>query len=348
MSEFMKAVVFKKQGEVVIEEFEIPPIPDDKVLVKIDSCAICTWEQRVYTGQKKVDFPFVGGHEMSGQIIQMGSQVDKRSWKIGDKVVVGVTLPCKNCDSCKSGNEQNCNYFNHTKDIAGIPYKGMGGLTSHMIVSPVNLFHFSGISYEEATIAEPISCVVHSIDTANIQLGEVVVVLGCGIMGLLHVQLATSKGACVIAADINPKRLEMALKMGAKMAVNTEEKNLSDAVSDFTRGEKAQVIFDTVPNTKLVGQSLELVANNGRMVLYSSFYPDSPVSFSPDWLHKSGASLMGTANSNTSDFVKATRLLSYGCIQVKEFIDEVYPVEQVKEAFESSAKGDKFRVIVKF
>ena len=84
------------------------------------------------------------------------------------------------------------------------------------------------------------------------------------------------------------------------------------------------------------------------MVLYSSFYPDIPVSISPDWLHKSAARLMGTANSNSSDFTKAARLLSQGIVNVKPLVSEVYDVEDFHKAFESAAKGDKFRVVIKF
>jgi len=84
------------------------------------------------------------------------------------------------------------------------------------------------------------------------------------------------------------------------------------------------------------------------MVLYSSFYPDIPVSISPDWLHKSAAKLMGTANSNSVDFTKAARLLSQGIVDVKKLVSEVYDVEDYLAAFESAAKGDKFRVVIKF
>ena len=326
----------------------MPDVPVDKVLVEVDACAICTWEQRVYLGIKKVRFPFIGGHEMVGKIIAIGDKVNKKEWHINDKVAIGVTLACLNCFSCKSGNEQNCPNFDHSRQIDGLPYSGMGGLSSHLLVAPVNLFKYDNVSAEEATITEPLSCVIHSIETANVQMGDVVVVIGCGIMGLLHVLLAVRKGAAVIVSDTNTKRTDLALKLGARYAINPANEDLETRVKEITRGIKAQIVFDTTPIGEVVEEARKCLSNNGKLILYSSFYPDKPITFSADWLHKSAVQIMGTANSNARDFMKAVSMLSYGIVNVKPFISATYPVEKVHEAFESACKGDKFRVVVKF
>lgn len=348
MSEMAKTLVFTGEKQIELREYPIPEVSDDKVLVKVDACAICTWEQRVYTGVKKVEYPFIGGHEMVGRIVKMGKNVDQRQWKEGDFVAVGVTLPCKNCYQCKSGNEQNCEHFDHSKQQEGLPEKGMGGLSSHLLVKPDNLFHIDHISAEEATITEPLSCVIHSVETAEIELGDTVVVIGCGIMGLLHTILAVKQGACVIVSDTNEERTKLALKLGASYAVNPAEECLEERVKEITNGIKAQVVFDTTPISAVAEDALKVTANNGRVVLYSSFYPDVPIHVSPDWLHKSAVKLLGTANSNVTDFTKATRLLSQKIVDVKPFISEVYELKDYKAAFESAIQGDKFRVVLKF
>ena len=348
MDEMAKTLVFTGERQMELRDYPIPEVSDDKVLVKVDACAICTWEQRVYTGVKKVEYPFIGGHEMVGKIVKMGKNVDRRQWSEGDFVAVGVTLPCKNCYQCKSGNEQNCEHFDHSKQQEGLPEKGMGGMSSHLLVCPDSLFHIDHVSPEEATITEPLSCVLHSVETAKIEFGDVVVVIGCGIMGLLHTLLSIKKGACVIVSDTNEESTKLALKLGASYAVNPAKENLEERVKEITRGIKAQVVFDTTPISAVAEDAVKSVANNGRLVLYSSFYPDTPISISPDWLHKSAAKLLGTANSNTADFTKATRLLSQGIIDVKPFVSEVYELKDYKQAFESAIKGDKFRVVIKF
>ena len=94
MDEMAKTLVFTGERQMELRDYPIPEVSDDKVLVKVDACAICTWEQRVYTGVKKVEYPFIGGHEMVGKIVKMGKNVDRRQWSEGDFVAVGVTLPC--------------------------------------------------------------------------------------------------------------------------------------------------------------------------------------------------------------------------------------------------------------
>lgn len=348
MSETAKTLVFTGERQIELREYKIPKVSDDKVLIKVEACAICTWEQRVYTGVKKVEYPFIGGHEMVGRIVKMGKDVDQRQWKEGDFVAVGVTLPCKNCYQCKSGNEQNCEHFDHSKQQEGLPEKGMGGFSSHLLVKPENLFHISHVCAEEATITEPLSCVVHSVETAEIELGDTVVVIGCGIMGLLHTVLSVKRGACVIVSDTNEDRTNLALKLGASYAVNPEKENLLERVNEITDGIKAQAVFDTTPISAVAEDAVKVAANNGRVVLYSSFYPDTPISISPDWLHKSAVKLMGTANSNAADFTKAARLLSQKIVDVKPLISEVYEFKDYEKAFESAIMGDKFRVVLKF
>ncbi|MCC8060322.1 MAG: alcohol dehydrogenase catalytic domain-containing protein [Clostridiales bacterium] len=348
MSEMAKTLVFTGVRQIELREYPIPEVPDDKILVKVEASAICTWEQRVYTGVKKVDFPFIGGHEVFGRIMAMGDKVDQREWKIGDGVVVGAMLPCKNCYRCKSGNEQNCEHFNHSKQLDGLPEKGMGCLSSHLLMDPSNLFHVENVSPEAATVTEPLSCVLHSVETAEIGFGDIVVVIGCGIMGLLHVLLSVRRGACVVVSDTNEERTALALRLGASYAVNPAKEDLLERVLEIAGGLKAQVVFDTTPISAVAEDAVKVVGNNGKLVLYSSFYPDKPITISPDWLHKSGAKLLGTANSNSVDFVKASRLISLGIVDVQPFVSEVYELKDYKQAFESAAKGDKFRVVIKF
>lgn len=344
----MKTAVFHGIKELVIEECEQPQVSANKILIKIEACAICTWEQRVYTGVKEVVYPFIGGHEIAAKIVALGSDVDQKNWSVGDTVVFGTNLACGNCDFCKSGQEQNCLDFNHSKQLEGLPHKGMGGLSEYMLVDPKHLFRYWTVSPEEAALTEPLSCVIHSCESANIQYGDAVVVIGCGIMGLLHVALAVKSGAAVLACDVKAERLQLAKELGAHATVNSNEQDLSVEVQRFSRGLGANVVFDTTPIPAVVEDAIALVSNTGKVVLYSSFYPDTPVPLSPDRLHKGAYQIMGTANSNSRDFVRASKMISRRIIDVRPFISEVRPFEQVVSAFESAIQGDKYRVVVKF
>jgi len=348
MAEKMKNVVFTGVGQIVVEEHDVPACPSDKILIKVDACAICTWEQRVYKGINKVEFPFIGGHELAGHIIAMGEEVDTRAWHIGDNVVCGVQYACDNCVQCKTGNSQACEHFNHSAQMPGLPHHGMGGLSSHFIISPTNCFHYYNVPAEQAAITEPVSCVVHSVETADIQFGDIVVVIGCGIMGQLNAMLAAKKGAMVIVSDTNEERTKLALSLGARYAINPATENLVEKVKELSNGSMANVVIDTTPVVAVVNDAIACLANCGKLVFYSSFHPDVPIPFSPNMVHGHNLQFLGTANSNQRDFVRATRLISQGSIDVKPFVSAVYPVEKIDEAFEQACCGDKFRVVVTF
>jgi L-iditol 2-dehydrogenase len=344
----MKTAVFTQVGEIGLQECKKPNAKGNKVVVKVEACAICTWEQRVYTGVNKVEFPFIGGHEIAAKIVELGPDVNKKEWNIGDKVVIGATLPCRNCYYCKTGQEQSCEHFNHSAHLEGLPYRGMGGLSEYLLVSPECMFKYENVSPEEASVIEPLSCVIHSVETADVQLGDFVLIIGCGIMGLLHTILCSKKGATVMVSDVNEERLRLAKQLGAKYMVNPKKNNLVQKVIEVSNGIKAQIIFDTTPIASLVEEAFKCVSNVGKIVLYSSIHPDLPVPFSPNWVHGKSIQILGTANSNDRDFMRAAKLVSEGVIDMKPFISENYPALKVKDAFESAAKADKFRVVVQF
>lgn len=348
MSDTMRTAVFTAVGQIGLQECARPVARGGKALVKIDATAICTWEQRVYTGVNKVEFPFIGGHEIAGHIVALGEDVNGEEWSVGDRVVVGATLQCKNCEACKTGNSQSCGRFNHSAHLEGMPYRGMGGLSEYMLAAPDCMFHYANVAPEEAAIIEPVSCVVHSVETADVQFGDTVLVMGCGIMGLLHVILASRRGARVIASDPNGERRKMALRMGASVAVDPASEDLPARTEEITSGDKASVVFDCTPIPSLVEDAFRCVKSAGKIILYSSVKPAEGVTFDPNWVHSKSIQILGTANSNERDFVRASRLVSGGVIDVKPFISEIYEAEDVARAFESAVKGDKFRVVVRF
>ena len=108
------------------------------------------------------------------------------------------------------------------------------------------------------------------------------------------------------------------------------------------------MVFDTTPIHDVAEESIELVSNTGKVILYSSFYPDEPVHFSPDRLHKGGYAISGTANSNSRDFVRASKMISERVIDMRPFISEIVSFEDVVAGFDSAVEGDKYRVVVRF
>jgi len=348
MDEKMKTVVICGVGQLAVEEYPVPACPADKILVRVEACAICTWEQRVYKGINKVEYPFIGGHEIAGRIAQIGAQVDGRIWHAGDKVVCGVITSCDNCPQCKAGDSQACMYFNHSKLQPGMPYHGMAGMSSYYLADPRKCFHYDGIPAVQAALTEPVTCVLHAVEAADIHFGDLVVVIGCGIMGQLNALLAARRGAMVVVSDTNPQRTDLALRLGAKYAINPAQEDLRERVAAISKGEMANVVIDTTPVVSVVTDAIGCLANCGKVVFYSSFHPAVPVPFDPNMVHGHNLQFIGSANSNERDFIRATRLLSEGVVDLAPFVSATYPVEQAQQAFDAACQGDKFRVVLTF
>lgn len=345
----MKTLIFDSIKSLKMVETDIPQPKSHEILIKIDACAICTWEQRVYLGIKKVSFPFVGGHEISGTIIKLGDGVNQNVWNIGDRVVYGTNLACGDCYQCKVGNEQNCEHFNHSKQIPGTNFIGMGGFSEYLLVEPRRLFKVSpNLNAEVACLSEPLSCCIHSINTANIELADKVLIVGCGIMGLFHLQLALKRGAYVVCCDLDQTRLDTAISLGAHATIDSSIEDLNAATNHLTNNHGYDVIFNTIPFAPMIKNLDPLLAINGRHVLYSSYYPDGDLDISADHLHKNASKIMGTANSNSKDFIQAIGLLENNIVDARPFVSKVINFDDYNEAFEAALLKENYRVVLKF
>lgn len=318
--------------------------PDKKqVLVKVDSCAICTLEQRFYTGVMN-RYPFAGGHEVAGTVEAAGEGV--RNVKPGDKVSIRLLTSCGECYYCRNGHENQCVVSFIAETHKGIA--GPGGMAEYMMVDAKNVYKMADdINLEHAALTEPLACCVHSIQNGDIQLGDDVVVIGVGIMGALHIQLAKLKGARVIACEVDEARLEVARKMGADIMINSKESDVVAKVKELTEGRGADVVFCTVAIPAIGSQAVEMTGKVGKTVFYSSFHPDNPIEISPNKIHSTEQIITGSVNPQTRDFLMATKLLSGGMIDVSELISDKIPFDRMEEAFEKAVNPSTYRIIVK-
>ena len=338
-----KVSVLEEVHKIGTREVEKREPGDKQVLIKVDSCAICTLEQRVYNGVMK-RYPFAGGHEAAGTVEAVGERV--KGVKPGDKVAVRLLNSCGECYYCRNGHENQCvvSFIAETQECA----MGPGGLAEYMMVNAEDVYKMADdIDLAHASLSEPVACCVHSIENGKIELGDDVVVIGIGIMGALHIQLAKLKGARVIACELDEKRLEIAKKMGADILVNSGETDPVQAVKDLTDGRGADAVFCTVPVAELAKQAVDMTGKLGRTVFYTSFHPDKPIEISPNKVHSSEQIITGTVNPQKKDFLIATRLLSFNLIDVSELISDRVPLAEIDRAFEEAVLPDTYRIVVK-
>ncbi len=341
MSTF-KVAVLEDTKKVVFHDVEKREPGDKEVLVKVHSCAICTLEQRFYTGVMN-RYPFAGGHEAAGVVEAAGKKVT--GVKPGDKVAIRLLNSCGECYYCRNGHENQCmkSFIAETQQCA----MGPGGLSEYMMVNAADVYKMADdIDLSHASISEPVACCVHSVENGKIELGDDVVVIGIGIMGALHIQLAKLKGARVIACELDEKRLEVAKKMGADVLINSGETDAVEEVKRLTDGRGADAVFCTVPVASLAKQAVDMTGKLGRTVFYTSFHPDKPIEISPNKVHSSEQIITGTVNPQKKDFLIATRLLSSKLIDVSELISDRIPLADIDKAFEEAIRPDTYRIVV--
>lgn len=340
--ETYKVAVNSGVNEISIEEKTIKEPKGSQVLVKIHSCAICTLEQRMYTGVMK-RYPFAGGHEAAGTVVAVGEKV--KSLKIGDKVSTRMLTSCGECYYCRSGHENKC----VTAFIANIHdgIGGPGGFAEYMIIEAKALYKMADdLDLKHAALTEPLACCVHSVNNAEIELGNDVVVIGNGIMGAFHIQLSKLKGARVIVCEVDDERLELAKKIGADIVINSSKVNAVEKVKELTDGRGADVVFCTAAITSLASESINMTGNKGRVVMYSSFPNGKPIELDANRVHSSEMNITGAVNSNKSDFLAAAKLLSYKMIDPSPLISEVVPFEKIDYAFKRAIDPKTYRVLV--
>lgn len=343
MSDTYKVALISDEKKIEIVEKPLRKPEGGQVLVKVDSCAICTLEQRIFNGVMK-HYPFAGGHEAAGTVVAVGSKV--KSFKAGDKVSARMLTSCGECYYCRSGHENQC-VISFKADIhEGIG--GPGGFAEYMMLDAKVLYKMADdLDLTHAALSEPLACCVHSINNASIELGNDVVVIGVGIMGAFHIQLAKLRGARVIACEVDKARLKIAKKMGADILVNSKEVNAIEKVKELTEGRGADVVFCTAALSQLAADSIQMTGKVGRVIMYSSFHPDKPVELSVNSVHSTEMNITGAVNANTRDFLAATKLLSGKMIDPSLLISEVVPFEKIEYAFERAIDPKTYRIIVK-
>ncbi|MEG0329594.1 MAG: zinc-binding dehydrogenase [Anaerorhabdus sp.] len=345
----MKACVLEGARSYLIKEIPIPEIRDDEVLLRVLVSGICVNDVRDYQGCKW-SYPRIGGHEYSAVVEKIGKDIDSELIHIGDKVVNYNIDECGICPDCKQGHENICATF--TKGNAYFNpngYSGFYGFSEYLAVKARHLYVYPKETPDEAAaFAEPLSCVLNSINRSNIKLGDDVVVIGGGVMGLLHVLCAKKQGARVIVSETDAKRREFALKLGADIAIDPMASDPVAQVKALTNGRGANVVENTTAIPSVAAQAIEMCAKSGLCNMFSSIHPNEPILVDAGRLHSQEIVVTGTQNGTIESFAKAIDCISKGIIDVKPLIEEIFDFHDVVEAMEFASRPDTYKVMLRF
>lgn len=340
----MRTAVMTAPGVIEFQEKEIPSFGSTEVLVKIKAVGLCTWEQKYYKGVPN-SYPFIGGHEISGIVEAVGAGVSQ-SLKKGDQVVVASLTRCGECYFCRRGLDNLCENTGSDSNPGGL--WGPGGFSEYFVARGYEVYKISNnIDITTGTLAEPLACVIRSIDRSRIEFGDTAVILGGGVMGMIHLLLAKKRGAVVILSEPNQKRREKALSLGADYAIDPLNIDLPGFVKKQTDGRGAEAVFFTAGGRNAINGGIKSLVQNGTMVIYGGTGADDTLSLDPKLFHYDEIYLTGVTKHTKDTFRRAADLISEGSLPLKELITEEYPFDRIVEAFNSAGSMDTFRVIVK-
>jgi len=335
----MRAAMYYRNDDVRIEEMPKPKIGPGEFLFKVRASGICGSDVMEWYRIKKA--PRILGHEATGEIAEVGEGCP---YTVGQRVFVSHHVPCGECRYCKEGRETACETL-HTTNF------DPGGFAEYVRVPKINVEKGvyvlpDDMSYEEGTFIEPLACVVRGQRTARIEKGHTVLILGSGIAGLLHVKLAKSKGARVIATDVNDWRLEKAGEFGADALMNAKSYT-TEKLKELNDGRLADRVILCTGAVPAVKQALESVDRGGMILFFAVPKPGVDVMIPINDFWRNEVSVITSYGAAPRDLKQALELIENKTISVDDMITHVLPLEKVQEGFKLVAEaGESLKVIL--
>lgn len=327
----MPAAVFYAPQDIRYEQVDVPTIADGEVLVRVRAAGICGTDVRIMKGGKKVAAPIIIGHELAGEVAAVGAGVE--DVKVGDRVTVEPVIPCGKCALCLMGRRNIC----LTRPTIGYEYDGAFAEYVRIPENAVragNIIRLpDNISFEEAAIAEPLAACVNGIDRGNIQLGDTVLVLGAGPIGLVHLQLSRASGAThVYVSEPNEQRRQTALEFGADGVIDPLNEDLVAKVKGWTNGLGADVVIVASGVPAAMEAGMRAVRKGGTFNIFAGSPPNSSFACDPNLVHYSELIVTGSSGHTAAHMKRAIDLIASGVLDAKRLITHRFELAQIGEA----------------
>jgi L-iditol 2-dehydrogenase len=345
----MLAAVYHGPEDVRLEEVPVPIIGADEVLLKVANAGICGTDLRIWHGAHR-KFPQgtvrIPGHELVGDIIELGANV--KGLEPGERVFVAPNMGCGHCRQCVSGNNNRCARY----EAIGVT---MDGAFAEYVRIPAaailqgNLIPLAAqADPAAAALIEPFACVLRGQDAVAVRPGEVVLVIGAGPIGVMHVMLARLRGAGrVIVSDLLPDRLRLAIRTGADRTANPLQEDLAAVIAEESGGEGADVIIVAAPAAGAQEEALKLSAIGGRINLFGGLPREqSTIRFDSNLVHYKELVVTGTTACSTADCWRAAALVNSGRVDLSHLVSARFPLGEALQALAAAEDRKSLKVVI--
>jgi len=336
----MKAYAIYGKEDMRPLELEFPPLEDQALIIKPQAVGICGSDLRQYFQgpSSRYKLPVVLGHELSGEIVEIGSEVGV--YTVGDLVTIAPVIPCMRCHACSHGRDNLC----ELSLITGTSFDG--GFAEAMYIPPQMVQAGGvvkvpkGVSYRAAALTELVSCCLHGLRQFKIDIGDKVLIIGDGPIGLVFLQLVMLMGAgYVVTTGRRARRRDLAAELGADEALDANSVNLTEHYSGY---------FDSVivatSNIAAAEEAQALVRPGGDLLLFSGYTPGTMMTLDINALHYKELHLHGGVDSTIKDFRNSADILPQ--LRLDELVSGSWPLDKIVEAFHAAREKDAVKLVI--
>ena len=343
----MRAAVLQAPNVLRVTEMATPEAAPGELVLRVRAATVCGTDLRILSGRKTkgVRFPSVIGHEFAGDVVQAGAGVTQ--FKVGDRVCMDPVIPCRACAYCKSGLENVC------VNRQAMGYEFDGAFAEYIRIPAIaltagNVFRMpQGMSFEAAALAEPLACCINGQRNAGVGMGDSVVILGAGPIGLMHAALARNAGARqVIVSEPNAARRQAAAERGVTHVFDPSGGSLADFVKARTDGLGADVAILAIGVPQLANEALTLVRRGGRVNLFAGFSAGDTSTIDVNLIHYGELVVTGASALSRRDYELALNMLASGQIDAGSLITHRYEVSDSLAAFDEAGSGRALKVAI--
>ncbi len=346
----MKAAVLVGIEDLKMVDIDVPLCSPGDILMKVEACAICKTDVKMFhVGHRDLKLPRVLGHEVAGTIVEVGKEVEGKLEE-GNRVQVAPGLPCGSCPFCFSGVPNMCDRM----EILG--FHRDGGFAEYMLVPEngvrngcVNRIPPS-LSFEEASLAEPLACCVNAQTLCRVRPGDSVAIIGAGPIGHLNALLARLLGASkVIVVEKSPQRIEFAERFNiADSIIDSRENDRVEAIREETNNSGVDVVIPACADPEVPDQGVKMLNKRGRIVFFSGLpHGYENICLDHNLIHYKEIQILGAYGCTSEQNKEAVRLLSTERLNVKYLITHRIGLDELTNGFEMVDTQHAMEVVVK-